>query len=96
MVERFPSGDVIHQQGTGGSPVVRTGNRTERFLTGGVPDLQLDLFAVDGYHAGTELHANRQIVHRLEPFVRELEQQTGFTDTCRKRNGNMKLVEWKY
>lgn len=75
MVERFPPGDVVHQQGTGRTPVVRAGDRTERLLPGRVPDLQLYLLAIDGDHAGTELDADRQIVHRLEPFVRELEQQ---------------------
>ena len=40
-----------------------------------VPDLQLDLLPLDVDHASTELDADGEIVHRLEPLVRELEQQ---------------------
>ena len=40
-----------------------------------VPDLELDLLPLDVDHASTELDADGEIVHRLEPLVRELEQQ---------------------
>ncbi len=50
-------------------------DRPERLLPGRVPDLQLDLLAVDGDHARAELDADSQVVHGLEPAVSELQQQ---------------------
>ena len=49
-----------------------------------VPDLQLDLLPLDVDHASTELDADGEIVHRLEPLVRELEQQAGLAHPCAK------------
>ena len=40
-----------------------------------IPDLQLDLLVVDGDHPRPELHPDRQIVHRLEALVGELQEQ---------------------
>lgn len=40
-----------------------------------VPNLQLYLLPVDVDHAGTELDANSEVMHRLEPLVGELEKQ---------------------
>jgi len=37
-----------------------------------VPDLELDLLALDVDHPGSELDPDRQVVNRLKPFVREL------------------------
>ena len=47
----------------------------EQSFTHRVPDLKLDLLPLDVDHASTELDADGEIVHRLEPLVRELEQQ---------------------
>ena len=40
-----------------------------------VPNLELDGLVVDGDHAGAELDADGEVVHGLEPLVRELQQQ---------------------
>jgi hypothetical protein len=40
-----------------------------------VPDLELDLLPVNVDHARAKLHADREVVHRLEALVGELEQQ---------------------
>ena len=40
-----------------------------------VPNLQLDLFAVNVDHACAKLDANGEIVNRLKPLVRKLQQQ---------------------
>lgn len=47
-----------------------------------IPYLQLDLLAVNVDHPCPELHANGEVVHRLEPLVRELQQQAGLAHTC--------------
>eukprot|EP00983_Pelagomonas_calceolata_P090111 1157380-Pelagomonas_calceolata.AAC.12 len=41
-----------------------------------VPDLQLNLLAVDVDHAGPKLYTNGEVVHGLEALVCELQQQT--------------------
>lgn len=69
-------GDVIDQEGPGGTPVVRSGDGPEGLLSCGVPDLQLDLLVVDGDHPRAKLNSNGEVVHRLEPLVSELQQQT--------------------
>jgi hypothetical protein len=52
----------------------------ERFLARSIPNLELDLFSIDGYHPSTELDTNGQVVHWLETLVRELEQQARLPD----------------
>ena len=42
-----------------------------------VPNLKLDLFPLNVDHPSPELDSNGEVVHRLEPLVRELEQQAG-------------------
>ena len=81
MVERVSARDVVHQKCSGSTSVITPCDRTERFLASSVPDLQLYLFGVDGDHAGSELHSDGEVVHRLEPFVGELEEETGLSDS---------------
>ena len=45
-----------------------------------VPDLQLDLLVVNVNHPRAELDPDGEVVHLLEPLVRELQQQTGLAD----------------
>lgn len=45
-------------------------------LSGCIPDLELDLFAVDRYHASAEFYSYGEIVYGLETFVGELEKDT--------------------
>lgn len=40
-----------------------------------IPDLQLDLLAVNVDHAGPKLHTNCQVMDGLEPFVSKLQQK---------------------
>ena len=42
-----------------------------------VPDLELDLLALDVDHPGAELDPDGEVVHWLEPLVGELEEQAG-------------------
>jgi hypothetical protein len=47
-----------------------------------VPDLQFNLLGVDVDHARPELHPDGEVVHGLEPFVGELQQQARLAYTC--------------
>lgn len=68
MVERIATGDIVHQQSAGRASVIRPGDRSESFLAGGVPYLQLDGFGLDGHQTCTEFDAwnqpNVKIKHR--------------------------------
>ena len=54
----------------------------EKAGTHRVPDLQLDLFALDVDHPGAELNTNREIMNWLKPFISELKQQTRLANSC--------------
>jgi hypothetical protein len=41
-----------------------------------IPDLKLNLFAVNVHHSCPELNTDGQIMDRLKSFVSELEQKT--------------------
>ena len=54
----------------------------EKAGTHRVPDLQLDLFALDVDHPGAELDTNGEIMNWLKPFISELKQQTRLANSC--------------
>mmetsp|Transcript_22009 Transcript_22009/g.56558 ORF Transcript_22009/g.56558 Transcript_22009/m.56558 type:complete len:371 (+) Transcript_22009:793-1905(+) len=78
-------GDVVHEQRACCATVVRARDRAERLLARRVPNLQFDLLVVNSDHACTEFHADREVVHRLEPLVCELQQQARLADACHPR-----------
>merc|ERR1719161_705885 len=75
VVEGVPSGDVVNQKCAGGPPVVGSGDGPETLLSGGVPDLQLDLLPLDGYQPRSELHSDSEVMIGSEALVCELEKQ---------------------
>lgn len=80
MVECLATRNIVDEQSTGRTTIVRSSYGAERLLAGRIPDLQLNLFAVDCDHSGTEFDTDGQIVHGLEAFVGELQQKTRFAD----------------
>ncbi len=85
VVECVPAGDVVDEERPGRPAVVGAGDGAERLLPGRVPDLELDLLPLDVDHAGAELHAYGQVVHGLEPLVRELQQQARLAHAWKTR-----------
>ena len=75
MLEGVPPRYVVHEKGPGGPSVVRPGDGSEGLLPSGIPDLQLHLLVVDGYHPSSELNSDRQVVDRLESLVGELQEK---------------------
>lgn len=75
MLEGVPPCYVVHEEGAGGPSVIRPGDGAEGLLPSGVPDLQLHLLVVNGYHPSSELNANRQVVDRLESLIGELQEK---------------------
>lgn len=47
-----------------------------------VPYLQLNLLAINVDHSSTKLHANSEVVDRLEPLVSELQEKAGLSNPC--------------
>uniref|UniRef100_A0A6B0UML4 Putative secreted protein n=1 Tax=Ixodes ricinus TaxID=34613 RepID=A0A6B0UML4_IXORI len=73
VIEGVPPGDVIHEESSSGSPVIRSCDGAKGFLPSRVPNLQLNLFPVDSDHAGSELDSNGQVMYGLETLVRKLQ-----------------------
>mmetsp|Transcript_34199 Transcript_34199/g.55014 ORF Transcript_34199/g.55014 Transcript_34199/m.55014 type:complete len:261 (-) Transcript_34199:62-844(-) len=80
MIKSVTPGDVIHQQSTAGTAIVRPGDGAEGLLSSGIPDLQLDLLVVNSYQPSTKLHADCQIMIGAEALVRELKEQARLAD----------------
>ena len=85
MSEGVTTCDVIDEEGTSSTAVVRACDALERLLTSGVPNLQLDIFLLDLDGTSAELDTNCQIVLLTEPLVCELKQQTRLADTYEHR-----------
>lgn len=52
-----------------------------------VPDLELNLFAIDVNHASPKLYPDSEVVNRLKSLVSELQEETTFA--CRQ------MLEWR-
>eukprot|EP00962_Isochrysis_galbana_P052211 scaffold23606_cov108-Isochrysis_galbana.AAC.5 len=63
MVECLPARDVVHQQRARRASIIRSRDRAEGFLSGRVPNLQLDLFPIQGDHPRPEFNADGKIMH---------------------------------
>lgn len=78
--KRLPARHVVHQQSARCSSIIRPRDRPEALLPRSIPDLQLDLLAVDRDHPRAEFDADGEVVDRLEALVRELEEEAGLAD----------------
>mmetsp|Transcript_14306 Transcript_14306/g.30342 ORF Transcript_14306/g.30342 Transcript_14306/m.30342 type:complete len:230 (-) Transcript_14306:421-1110(-) len=84
--------NVVDQQGTNGSPVVSAGDRPVAFLSGRVPNLCLDGFALglDGF--GGEFHPDGRFGFEIELVSGESTQKIRFTDTGVPNQDNLEQV----
>eukprot|EP00443_Scrippsiella_acuminata_P065453 CAMPEP_0115496358 /NCGR_PEP_ID=MMETSP0271-20121206/65727_1 /TAXON_ID=71861 /ORGANISM="Scrippsiella trochoidea, Strain CCMP3099" /LENGTH=239 /DNA_ID=CAMNT_0002925031 /DNA_START=406 /DNA_END=1122 /DNA_ORIENTATION=+ len=82
VIEGVTAGDVVHQERSTGSAVVRARNGAERLLTCSVPDLELDLFVLNRDEARPKLHTNRKVMVGAEALIGELQKQAGLANTC--------------
>lgn len=57
---------------------------SKQIMTYSIPYLKFDLFVINSDHTSTKLYSNGEIVHRLEPLVRELEKKARFANSCKK------------
>lgn len=79
--ECVPSRDVVDEECAGRTSVIRSRDRLKGFLASGVPDLQLNVFLLDLNGTSTKLNSDGQIVLLTESLIRELEEETGFSNT---------------
>jgi len=81
MLKGVSTCNVIDEESASRAAVVRSCDGAEGFLARRVPDLEFDLFVVDGDHAGAELDADGEVVYRLESFVCELEEEARLSNS---------------
>lgn len=58
MLEGVSTGDIVHEESTGGPAVVGSSDGAEGFLAGGIPNLEFDLFVINVDHASAEFDAD--------------------------------------
>lgn len=81
MIKRFLPSNIIHEERTSSASVVATSYALEGLLAGRVPDLQFYVLVINFHSATAKLDSDGQIVLLPEALVRELQQQTGLSDT---------------
>lgn len=69
--------------------VVRLGNGSVAFLSGGIPDLELEAPAAHHYGLDFEVNANSWCVRLLELFVAEAHQQVRLADPAIANNNEL-------
>ena len=79
-VKGTPGSQVEDQKGSDRTSVVGSGDRPERLLAGGVPDLQFDLTVVNFDTASSELYSQGGLMLILEPIFKEPEQKATLAD----------------
>ena len=80
MINALP-GNVINKQCSDGAAVVGSGNRPEILLASSVPDLEFDIFVIDGNSFGPKFNSNGDIVGNSGLVLDELKDDTGFPNT---------------
>ena len=80
MCKGFPPGYIIDQQCSNCAPIVRPGNRAKVFLASSVPDLEFDIFFLDGDCFCAELHTDCDIMGGSSFVFDELQHNAGLAD----------------
>jgi len=81
IVEGFLVGNIIDDDNSVSAAVVRRCNGAESFLSGCVPDLELDRLSVQLDRSNFEVDTDRRNVGFGVSVIRESKEQTRFTDT---------------
>lgn len=80
LLEGITVGYVINDDRARGISVVTAGDRAEDFLASGIPDLNLNVLAVDLNHFDRKGHANGDVMDRLEAFLVKAKEKTRLSD----------------
>lgn len=80
IVEGFLIGDIVDNDNSVGAAIVRRCNGAESFLSGCIPDLELDRLSVQLDRSNFEVNANGGNVGFGVGVVRESKEQTRLTD----------------
>ena len=81
IVEGFVVGDVVNDDDTVSTAVVRGGNCAETLLSGGIPNLELDGLPVELNGTDLKVDSNGRDVRFSVGIVGESEEETGFSNT---------------
>jgi hypothetical protein len=71
-------GDVIDEKGSDGTAVVGASDGPEIFLASCIPDLQFDVFVIDGDGLGAELNSDGDIMSDSGLVLDELQYDARF------------------
>ena len=83
---------VENDKGCSGGPVVGSSDCFELLLTGGVPDLELDGFAIDNDIFGSKLDADSELVVGVENAGDEPADEAGLADASIANEDELKGV----
>ena len=81
MVESISSGDVVDEECSDGTPVIRSSNGTKSLLSGRIPNLKFYVFVLDVDGFGAELNPDGDVVGVPVFAFDELEDDAGFADS---------------
>jgi len=81
IFERFLVRDIVHENNPHCSAIVRLCNCLEALLTGCIPNLQINLLAVDVHDFGLEINPGRADHVLVELIVGKPHHETGLADT---------------
>ena len=90
IVEGLLVRDIVHHNDSMGTTVIRRGNRTETFLSSGIPNLKLDGLSIQLNGADLKVDTNGRNVGFRVGIVGKSKEQTRFTNT---RISNKKKLE---
>ena len=92
MVESLFPGDIIHEQCSNRTSVIRPCYRSEIFLSRSVPNLQFDIFIFNRNGFSPELNPNGNIMRGPGLSFNKLKHNTWFTNTSIPNNNELKQV----
>ena len=79
--------DIINQQDTHRTTIIRGGNGTETFLASGIPNLEFNTLPVEVNGLDFEIDTNGSNKGGGEGIVGETKEETRLTNTCVKGGG---------
>jgi len=80
MSESVSASDIVNKQCPCRSPVVRSRDGLKWLLPRGVPNLKLNVFALNLNSPSPEFNPDSEIMLLAEPFVCELQEQAWLAD----------------
>jgi hypothetical protein len=92
VFESGATSDIVDDEGSNGATVISRCNGAEAFLTGGIPNLSFDLFAVDEHALSLKLDADSGFGIGIELVTGVASEEIGFADGGITDDNNLEEV----